>query len=267
MFPMNPGTDPLPSMASYPSRVILGVRVDATSYVDACQRVIAWAQQGESRTVCAANVHMVMEAYDDPAFREMVNAADLVTSDGMPLVWMLRRLGYPHQTRVYGPDLMLHVLRAAAQQDLSVGFYGSSPDVLQALITKTGERFPGLRVVYAYSPPYLPLRPEEDQSVVKEINATRPQILFVGLGCPKQERWMADHKGSVKAVMLGVGMAFDIHAGKVRQAPAWIQNLGLEWLFRLGKEPKRLWRRYLTFNPRFLVLAIMQLSGLRTFDA
>ena len=244
---------------------ILGMRVDPTSYEEATEKVLAWAAAGESRYVCVANVHMVMEAHDDPSFRALVNAADLVTPDGMPLVWMLRKLGYPHQERVCGPELTSRVCAEAARRGVPVGFYGGHPEALEALVRNLGARFPGLRVVYAYSPPFRPLTPEEDEKVTEEINASGARILFVGLGCPKQEWWMAEHKGRVRAVMIGVGAAFDFHAGRVRQAPVWMQRAGLEWLFRLVQEPRRLWRRYLKHNPRFLLLAFLQLTGMRRF--
>ncbi|WP_245540681.1 WecB/TagA/CpsF family glycosyltransferase [Thermus islandicus] len=244
---------------------ILGMRVDPISYEEAIGRVLAWAEAGESRYICVANVHMVMEAHDDPDFCALVNAADLVTPDGMPLVWMLRKLGHPYQERVYGPELTSRVCAEAARRGVPVGFYGGYPEALDALVRNLRARFPGLRVVYAYSPPFRPLTPEEDERVTEEINASGTRILFVGLGCPKQERWMAEHKGRVRAVMLGVGAAFDFHAGRVRQAPAWMQKIGLEWLFRLSQEPKRLWRRYLRHNPRFLLLAFLELAGIRRF--
>ena len=244
---------------------ILGMRVDPTSYEEATRKVLAWAGAGESRYVCVANVHMVMEAHDDPGFKALVNAADLVTPDGMPLVWMLRRLGYPHQERVYGPELTLRVCEEAAKQGMPVGFYGGHPEALRALVGNLKARFPGLQVVYAHSPPFRPLTPEEDARVAEEINASGTRILFVGLGCPKQERWMAEHRGRIRAVMLGVGAAFDLHAGRVRQAPSWMQRVGLEWLFRFFQEPGRLWRRYLKHNPRFAFLAFLELVRMRRF--
>ena len=253
---MNP-TFAVPAGPDY--RHILGMRVDVTSYSDSIERVLSWAVAGESRYVCVANVHMVMEAFDSPEFRGIVNAADLVTPDGMPLVWMLRRLGVRGQTRVYGPELTLRLCEAAAQRGIAVGFYGGTEEALASLVANLRERFPNLRVAYAYSPPFRPLTPEEDEEIVKAINASGARILFVGLGCPKQERWMAAHNGKVQAVMLGVGAAFDLHAGKVRQAPAWMQRAGLEWFFRLLMEPRRLWKRYLKHNPRFIVLAALQL--------
>jgi len=248
------------------SKYVLGMRVDATSYADTSQRVLEWATRGDSRYVCVANVHMTMESYDATNFRHIVNSADLVTPDGMPLVWMLRRLGVPDQGRVAGPELLPRICKVAAQKGIPVGFYGGTDATLAALKHRLLRRFPGLKVAYAYSPPFRPLTEKEDERVVQEINSSGARILFVGLGCPKQERWMAEHKGRVRAVMLGVGAAFDFHAGKVPQAPAWMQRMGLEWLFRLVMEPRRLWQRYAKHNPRFVVLALMQLLGLRRFE-
>jgi N-acetylglucosaminyldiphosphoundecaprenol N-acetyl-beta-D-mannosaminyltransferase len=177
----------------------------------------------------------------------------------VPLVWMMRRLGFPQQERVYGPDLTLRILEAAAQEGIPVGFYGSTPQTLERLLENLRRRFPALQVAYRCSPPFRPLTPEEDDAVVREMNASGTRVLFVGLGCPKQERWMAAHKGRVQAVMMGVGAAFDFLAGLKPQAPRWMQRAGLEWLFRLLSEPRRLWRRYFYHNPRFTVLALSQL--------
>ena len=240
---------------------ILGVHVNPTSYVEAARQISAWAKANESRYVCVANVHMIMEAYDAPDFKDIVNAADLVTPDGMPLVWMLRRLGYPHQERVYGPELTLRLIEAVAMQEIPVGFYGSSTETLEQLIVSFKEKYPNLKIAYHYSPPFRPLTAEEDEDVVNGINASGAKLLFVGLGCPKQERWMAAHRGKIQVVMLGVGAAFDFHSRAKRQAPLWMQRSGLEWLFRFSQEPGRLWRRYLYQNPRFVWFMIWQLLG------
>lgn len=231
---------------------ILGTGVDPTSYAAATDQVLSWAKNNESRYVCIANVHVVMEAYDSPAFRSQVNAADLVTPDGMPLVWELRRSGHPAQTRVYGPDLMTSVVEAAVVENVPVGLFGGKPEVLSELAIRLKARFPALLIGYQHSPPFRELSAEEDERIVCDINQSGVRILFVGLGCPRQEMWMAEHAGKVKAVMIGVGAAFDFHAGAVRQAPGWMQNVGLEWVFRLSLEPRRLWRRYLYHNPRFI---------------
>jgi N-acetylglucosaminyldiphosphoundecaprenol N-acetyl-beta-D-mannosaminyltransferase len=236
---------------------ILGTRVDPTSYDQAVANILEWAIRRESRYVCVANVHMVMEGYDHREFRAMVNGADLVTPDGMPLVWSLRRLGTPGQQRVYGPELTLRLLATAEEKGIAAGFLGSTQETLDLLEKNVHQRFPGVQIAYAFSLPFRPISPEEDELIVKEINNSGTRILFVGLGCPKQEKWMAAHVGRVNAVMVGVGAAFDFIAGTKRQAPKWMQSIGLEWLFRLSQERGRLWRRYLYHNPRFVWLVIL----------
>ena len=248
-------------------RHILGMRVDGTSYEDTTIRIIARAVSGDYCYVCAANVHTTMEATDAEDFREIINEADVVAPDGMPLVLMLRFLGIKSQQRVYGPTLMKYICEASAQDGISVGFYGGTPETLKALIYNLTDQIPNLKISYACSPPFRPLTFEEDEALVKEINSSGAQILFVGLGCPKQERWMFAHRNRVKAVMIGVGAGFDFFAGVKKQAPTWMMQIGLEWLFRLFTEPKRLWRRYLYNNPRFLFLAVMQLLNLKDFKA
>lgn len=250
-------------LAAPEARYVLGMRVDATSYQDAAERVMQWARRRESRYVCVSTVHTVMEAYDDREFRNAVNGADLVTPDGMPLVWLLRLLGVHSATRVYGPDLTPVVCARAAREGIPVGFYGGTPEVLQALTANIESRWPQLWVAYRWSPPFRPLRAEEERRVVRAINASGARILFVGLGCPKQERWMARHRGKIRATMLGVGAAFDFLAGTKRQAPRFVQHAGMEWGFRLLCEPRRLWRRYLYHNPRFLALVSSELLKVR----
>jgi N-acetylglucosaminyldiphosphoundecaprenol N-acetyl-beta-D-mannosaminyltransferase len=241
------------------SRHILGVRVDATTYQDASRWIITQAGQRQSRYVCCACVSSIMAAHDSQACRDVMNQADLVTSDGMPLVWLLRHLGVGDATRVYGPDLTLSVLEAAAEAGIAVGFYGCSQAVLPELLRRVRARFPKINVAYADSPPFRPITPEEDQRTIRTICEAGVRILFVGLGAPKQDGWMHAHRGHIPAVMLGVGAAFDFLAGAKPQAPHWMQRSGLEWLFRLATEPKRLWRRYLSQNPRFAVLALTQI--------
>jgi N-acetylglucosaminyldiphosphoundecaprenol N-acetyl-beta-D-mannosaminyltransferase len=244
------------------SRLILGLRVDATTYDEAVQKVLDWARAGESRVVVAANVHMVMEARDRRSFQRQVNASDLTTADGMPLVWALRRLGVPHATRVYGPDLTVALMAAAAREAIPVGFLGGSPRTLERLVTVARLRFPRLRVVYTFSPPFRSLTPQEDAEIADATRRSGVRVLFVGLGCPKQEQWLAAHRGRIPAVMLGVGAAFDFLAGAKPQAPRWTMSLGLEWLYRLATEPRRLWWRYFYHNPRFVALLALQLAGL-----
>ena len=234
---------------------VLGMRLDATSYQDAVERVCEWAMRGESRTVAVANVHSVMEAHDAASFREAINTSDLATPDGVPLVWLLKASGISSASRVYGPDLTVELLRAAEQRHLPVGFFGGTPKALDGLLATVGERFPGVRVAYACAPPFRALDAEEDERVIEDIRTSGVRILFVGLGCPKQELWMMAHRGVIPAVMLGVGAAFDFLSGMKRQAPNWMQRNGLEWVFRLMTEPRRLFWRYAVHNPRFIVLA------------
>jgi N-acetylglucosaminyldiphosphoundecaprenol N-acetyl-beta-D-mannosaminyltransferase len=238
---------------------ILGMRLDATSYPDAAERILGWARAGESRYLCAASVNNVMEAHDSRAFLRIMNDADLVTPDGMPLVWGLRMLGAREATRVYGPDLTPVVLAVAQRERLPVGFFGAKQRTLESLVAVVRRRYPTLEIAYACAPPFRPLSASEDAAMVGAIRASGARILFVGLSTPKQERWMAAHRGSIPTVMLGVGAAFDFLAGVKPQAPAWMQAAGLEWLFRLATEPRRLFWRYLKHNPRFAALFAWQL--------
>lgn len=242
-----------------PSRSILKTRVDATSYEDACNRIQAWAEGRRSSYVVAANVHVVMTAYFDPPYQHIVNQAALVTPDGMPLVWGLRRLGIPHQSRVYGPDLMLAWCERAAQTGLSIYLYGGTEATLQRLKDTLQSRFPSLPIAGSHAPPFRALSPQEEADDVARIHQSGAQVVFVGLGCPKQEQWMARQLGQVNAVMVGVGAAFNFFSGEVAQAPRWMMNLGLEWLYRFSQEPRRLWRRYAVNNPLFVLLFGWQL--------
>jgi N-acetylglucosaminyldiphosphoundecaprenol N-acetyl-beta-D-mannosaminyltransferase len=250
---------------SLASRRVLGMRVDATSYEDASGRVLRWAHREQSAYVCVATVHTTMEAYDSTAFRRVVNEADLVTPDGRPLVWALKSLGVKSASQVRGADLTTHVLEQAAHENVPIGLYGGTPETLEAFVRILKTRHPKIRVVCQIAPPFRSLTPEEDGAMTDEIMASGARILFVGIGCPKQEKWMAAHKGRIPAVMLGVGAAFDFLTGRVHQAPRWMQVAGLEWVFRLLTDPRRLWKRYAKHNPRFVVLFLMQLLGVRRF--
>jgi N-acetylglucosaminyldiphosphoundecaprenol N-acetyl-beta-D-mannosaminyltransferase len=241
---------------------VLNINVNETNYTDATRQIQGWAQAGASRAVYATSMHGIMEAHDSPEFRGILNRADLITPDGMPLVWMLRMKGNRGQQRVYGPSLMLNVLEMAARNRIPVGFYGGESSTLQTLVERMSRNYPGLQTVYAFSPPFRALSAQEDEQIRREIIESQVSILFVGLGCPRQEKWIDSQRGRIPAVMLGVGAAFDFHAGVKPQAPAWMQNAGLEWLFRLLSEPRRLWKRYLYHNPRFIVLALADLFGL-----
>ena len=243
-------------------RYILGLRVDASSYEDSTHRILNWARVGESCYVCAANVHMIMETYDAPAFARVVNNAALVTPDGMPLVWALQTLGIKNASQVKGPTLTLHVCQAAAQTGIPVALYGGTPESLAAFAASLHQRFPGIQIVCQISPPFRPLTSKEDAAYTEQIVDSGARILLVGIGCPKQELWMAAHKDRIPAVMLGVGAAFDFHSGRVKQAPSWMEQMGLEWLFRMLMEPKRLWKRYFKHNPRFLLFFPLQCLGI-----
>lgn len=238
--------------AAFASRRVLGMRVDATTYAETADAVIERAETGAGGMICVATAHMAIECFDDPGLRRAVNSADRVTPDGMSLVWALRRLGVDSATRVYGPALLPILCARAEARSIPVGFYGGTPEVLGALQAELRQRFPRLRMPFAWSPPFRALAPAEDAAVCDAILASGARILFVGLGCPKQERWMAEHRESLACVQVGVGAAFDFVSGAKAQAPEWMQGAGLEWLFRLGCEPRRLWRRYLVGNARFL---------------
>lgn len=250
---------------SLSSRGVLGMRVDATSYEDAARRVARWAGEGRSAYVCVATVHMVMEAFDSAPFRGVVNRADLVTPDGRPLVWALKALGVRKASQVRGTDLTARVVERAAHEGKPIGLYGGTPELLESFHEVLRARYPGVEVACKIAPPFRPLSPEEDEEVTRRIVASGARVLLVGIGCPKQEWWMATHIGKIPAVMLGVGAAFDFHTGRIRQAPRWMQAAGLEWVFRLVMDPRRLWKRYAKHNPRFVAMFLLQLAGLRRF--
>ncbi|WP_225885380.1 WecB/TagA/CpsF family glycosyltransferase [Leptolyngbya sp. KIOST-1] len=241
------------------ARRILKTRVDATSYEDACDRIQTWVETGRWGYVVAANVHVVMTAYWDAHYQRILEAAALVTSDGMPLVMGLRLLGIPGQSRVYGPDLMLAWCDRAAQLGMPIYLYGGTEAMLAQMAVYLRERFSGLPIAGTHAPPFRALTPAEAAADIERINQSGARVVFVGLGCPKQEQWMHRHQGQVQAVMVGVGAAFSFFSGDVAQAPRWMMRLGLEWLYRFAQEPGRLWRRYLINNPAFVLLFGAQL--------
>ena len=237
---------------------VLGVHVSTVDPGTALERITEWVLRAQREYVCVTGVHGVMESQADAELRQVHNSSGMTVPDGMPLVWCAHRAGSAGTARVYGPDLMLSVLARAAERGWSSYFYGGAEGVPELLSERLTSRFPGLRVVGAESPPFRPLSEEESRAAVERINASGADLVWVGLSTPKQERWMAQHRDQLDAaVLFGVGAAFDFHAGRVRQAPPWMQTRGLEWLFRLLVEPRRLWRRYLSNNPRF-VLAILR---------
>lgn len=239
--------------------VVLSTLIDAVSWDQAIDRIRHWAGRRESRYVCITNAHSVVTATREPDFGRVLEMADLVTPDGAPVAWMLRRQGFAAQERINGPDLMWRYCSTAAARGEVIFLYGGTRETLDRLQKRLTGAFPGLTIGGAISPPFRPLSSGEDAQHVEQINASGAGTVWVGLGCPKQERWMATHKGRINAVMVGVGAAFDYHAGTVRRAPLWMQRRGLEWLHRLTSEPSRLWKRYLVTNTLFVAGAVRQL--------
>ena len=256
-----------------PKQSVVGVGISKVSYASVVATVRDWialrreAGHAPARYITVTSVHGIVTSRQDPEVRRILNEASIATPDGMPVVWAMRSLGAMDQQRVYGPTLMLEMCRDAAANGHKIFLYGSSPECLEKLQANLRAKFPSIDIVDAYSPPFRPLTPEEDAEIVERIQASGAEIVFVGISTPKQEKWMSAHLDSLPgAVMVGVGAAFDFHAGLLRQAPAWMQRNGLEWFFRLVVEPKRLWRRYVLETPRFLPLWALQRLGLLRFD-
>lgn len=220
--------------------------------------VLRLARSHSGGHVCVANVHMLTAARSDLHLRQVIEDAAIVVSDGMPLVWRLRRAGHADAQQVRGPDLTVHLCRRAAAEGVPVFFYGGDEALIAALVERLRREAPGLRIAGAEAAPLLPLRPEVDPALLERIRSSGAGLVFVGLGCPKQEFWMEAYRPHLDAVLLGVGQAFAIAAGRLAEAPAWMRRMGLEWLFRLVKEPRRLWRRYLTANSRFVALVVLE---------
>jgi len=235
--------------------------------LDLAARLVSQAvEQGNRGYICVSGVHGVSEAQDDPEFRNILNRAFLNTPDGMPMVWMGRLQGFREMGRVYGPDLLLRVCELGRGPGLTHFLYGGAPGVAEELKHRLEERFPGLKIVGVACPPFRPLTATEEEELIRQVAALKPDFFWVGLSTPKQEKFMAQYWQKLEArLFFGVGAAFDFHAGRVRQAPRWMQRIGLEWLFRLGCEPRRLWRRYLKNNPRFMWRAACQLTGLKKY--
>ena len=238
---------------------VLKTRVDALDYGEAASRIIRAAKNREHGYVCAANVHMVMEGWDDASFRNIVNGARLVVPDGMPLVWAMRMLGCPGQTRVYGPTLMRHCLDLASRDSVRIGLLGGTEASLLGLIHNINQWYPTVEISYSFSYPFDKVSSDELNRITARIRASETQLLFVGLGCPKQERWMARVTDVLPMILFGVGAAFDFFSGSQPMAPAFLQQVGLEWAYRLVVEPRRLFKRYAKHNPRFVALLFKQL--------
>jgi N-acetylglucosaminyldiphosphoundecaprenol N-acetyl-beta-D-mannosaminyltransferase len=245
---------------------VLGIGVSAINMDMALAAIEQALEKKEKGYVCVTGVHGVSEAQSDAAFRKILNHAFLCTPDGMPLVWAGRWQGQKEMARVYGPDLMLAVLALSEQTGWRHFFYGGANGTAQALKEKLLERFPRLQVVGTYQPPFRPLDAQEQGALQEIIREAKPDAMWIGLSTPKQERFMAEYLPKLDVtLMFGVGAAFDFLAGKIRQAPRWMQRCGLEWFFRLCCEPRRLWKRYCKNNPLFIGRIFCQFTGLKKF--
>jgi N-acetylglucosaminyldiphosphoundecaprenol N-acetyl-beta-D-mannosaminyltransferase len=245
---------------------ILGVGVTPVSLMQTVEILEKWRAEGRREYVCCCPVHGLVEAQFDPEVRRALNRSGLTTEDGMPLVWWCQRSGYSSAGRVCGSDLLLAMCETPSQRGYRHYFYGGSPRVVETLVARLKQRFPGLIVAGVRSPPFRPLTKEEDAADVYAINETKPDFVWVGLGLPKQEKWMAQHVGKIQATaLLGVGAAFDFVAETTPRAPPWMRRSGLEWLFRLLTEPRRLAHRYLIYNSIFVARALQQISGWKSY--
>ena len=245
---------------------VLGVRVNAVQIPDVIYRMENWiAERKACHFIAVTGMHGVMEAQHDPRFKGILNEADLVVPDGMPLVWLGHHHGYSLRRRVYGPELMDTFCRMTGLK-YSHYLYGGKRAVATELAGVFKRKY-GISIVGSYSPPFRPLSEEEDEQIVSRINVIGPDVIWVGLSTPKQERWMHEHRKKLRApVVLGVGAAFDLNTGRLRQAPSWMREHGLEWLYRLLREPKRLWRRYLIYGSQFTWNVSLELLHMKKFD-
>ena len=243
---------------------VLGVGISVLDLPSATRAILDAVRERRRGYVCVTGVHGVSEAQADDAFRRILNRAFLCTPDGMPLVWLGKLGGHWDMDRVYGPDLMLDVLQASAPNEVRHFFCGGASGAAEELRTRLTARFPSIRIVGVYEPPFRPLTTEEETALREQVRAARPDIVWVGLSTPKQERFMAEYLPKLETtVMVGVGAAFDFHSGRVRQAPRWMQRSGLEWVYRIYREPRRLWWRYFKNNPLFIWRVLLQHTGLR----
>jgi N-acetylglucosaminyldiphosphoundecaprenol N-acetyl-beta-D-mannosaminyltransferase len=260
--------EPCTQLGASPTIRLLGVRVHMVQIPDVIRQMEHWIRERQgSHFVAFTNIHGMTKAQRDAAFKEILNSADLDVPDGMPLVWISRIRGYPLQRRVYGPELMLTFCEQTCRKGYRHYFYGGAPGAPEQLAHILRTRCPGLQVAGTYSPPFRPLTGQEDEEIAAMIQRAAPDVLWVGLSNGKQERWMYKHRDRLNVpVMAGVGAAFDLNTGRVRQAPVWMREHGLEWFYRLLQEPRRLWRRYLLLGPRFVWYCALELLRFRRFD-
>ncbi len=248
---------------------VLGVRVDPVQFPDVIAQMTEWIRERDGcHSIAATGMHGVVEAQHDASFKDILNGTDLIVPDGMPLVWLGRHEGHALRRRVYGPDLLLAFCEQSAGRDYRHFFYGGESGVAERLAESLKNRFPRLNVVGTYSPPFRSLTAAEDEEIMELISRAASDVLWVGLGTPKQERWMHAHKDKLRVpVLVGVGAAFDMLSGRRKQAPRWMREHGLEWFFRLMQEPRRLWRRYLVYGAQFIVYLVLESLRLKNFEA
>jgi N-acetylglucosaminyldiphosphoundecaprenol N-acetyl-beta-D-mannosaminyltransferase len=252
----------------FPSIRILGVRVDMVQIPDVVDAMSRWIEyrKGTCHQVVNTGMHGIMVAHRDPDFKKILNSCDLFFPDGISVIWVARLRGYTLRKKKTGPELLREFCKMASQRGYSNYFYGDTPETLRLMAENFKREFPELKIAGSYSPPFRSITAEEDDEIVRSINSSGADVLWVGLGCPKQERWIFDHKDRLNVpVAAGVGAYFKFHSGQVKRAPAWIGNLGLEWLWRLATEPRRIWRRVLVDGPQFLSHAMLELSGLKKY--
>jgi N-acetylglucosaminyldiphosphoundecaprenol N-acetyl-beta-D-mannosaminyltransferase len=246
-----------------PITKVLGSPITSLRLEEQVYLMLTWAKKHKSKVICLANSHMLMEAYWNRGFAKVLQTADLVSPDGMPIVWMLRLMGVRHQNRVAGMDVFMSICRLASISNISVFCLGSRQEVLDLMKEKLEKEFPFLSIAGMEPLPFRPLTPEEDLVLIDKINSSNAGLIFVCLGCPKQENWMAEHKEKINGVMIGVGAVFSVYAELQKRAPNLIRVLGLEWLYRLIQDPQRLWTRYRKTIPPFLYLAAKELLNSR----
>jgi len=245
-------------------RKIINTLISTGRYTTFIDNILDLSKNSNSSYVCISNVHMTIEAYLDKEFSKIVNSANIATPDGMPLAKAMKALYGVDQDRVAGMDLMPDLMKTSEEKGLSIFLYGSTDEVLKAIVSKAKKEFPNLEL-RVYSPPFRTLSQEEKEDIVTMINRNNPDFVFVALGCPKQEKWMAEHKNKINSCMIGFGGALEVYADQKDRAPQWMQNYSLEWLYRLIQDPKRLWKRYLVTNSLFVGLLFIQFVKVRVF--
>lgn len=238
---------------------VLNTFIDALNWNEAIELISSWGINRESRTVCLCNAHSSVTALNDKSLADSLENSDMVLPDGSPIAWMLRKKGFKHQHRIAGPDLMVKLCKSIENTNLGVFLFGSTPETLQKLEQYISSNFPNLKLKGILSPKYGNWSTEDESHYIKTINISGANIIFIGLGCPKQEIWMSKNRENIHGVMLGVGAAFDFHAGTIKRAPIFFQRYGLEWMHRLFSEPRRLWKRYLITNTKFIYYSFIDL--------